>query len=374
MSVPIVDLSRHEKGLRSSLLKAVENVAKRSFYILGQETEAFEKEFATYCNCQHAIAVGCGTDGIQLTLHALGVTAGDFVITVANTAVPTIMAIRNCAALPIFVDIGHDGNIDPEKLSITLDSLKTKPKAIVVVHLYGNSAKMDEILAIAQAHEIVVIEDACQAHGATYKDKKLGSLGCAGCFSFYPTKNLGCWGNGGAVVTEDEELANKLRLLRNLGQKEKYCHIVEGFNSQLDEVQAAILRLKLAHLDSWNDMRRELAAHYCSLLGGLPDLSLPVEVEWSRHIYHQFVIRHEKRDELRYFLTKAGIGTAIHYPKAIHQQKAYAHLAPTKDSTLPKTEKWCRQVLSLPMFPGLTIEEVEAVALAIKEFLARNRT
>ena len=374
MSVPTIDLARHEEKLRPQLLEAIENVAKRSFYILGQETVAFEKEFATYCESKFAVSVGCGTDGIHLTLHSLGVGPGDIVVTVANTAVPTVMAIRNCGATPLFVDIDEGGTMSHRDLLKTLQSLSaTKPKAIIPVHLYGSPAKMDEILRIGQQYAIPVVEDACQAHGALYKGKKVGSLGYAGCFSFYPTKNLGCWGNGGIVITDDKELAEKLHLLRNLGQEKKYYHVIEGFNSQLDEIQAAILRIKLPYLNEWNDMRRQLAAHYSSLLEGLPYLSLPVEVEWAHQVYHQYVIRCEKRDELRAFLAKAEIGTAIHYPRAVHLQKAYRYFD-KGDSSLGKTEKWCAEVLSLPLFPGLTEGEVEEVVQQIKNFLALEST
>ena len=263
MTVPVLDLPRAEEKLREEIFEALRRVNERSWYVLGKETESFEKSYAKYCEVSYALGVGCGTDALQLTLHALGVCAGDLVVTVANTAVPTVMAIRLCGAIPLFSDVdAKRGTMCPAALSTVLKSAKDKPKAIIPVHLYGQAAAMDEINEVAQQHQIPVIEDACQAHGARYKGKSVGSLSKAACFSFYPTKNLGCWGNGGIIVTNDQTLFEKLKLSRNLGQQEKYEHIVEGFNSQLDEVQAAILSVKLPYLNEWNNKRREAAAHY----------------------------------------------------------------------------------------------------------------
>lgn len=369
MDVPFLDLARQYRKIGGEVGAAVAGTLASGFYVLGSRVEAFEREFASYCGAQHAVGVGSGTDALHLALRACGVRPGDRVITAPNTAVPTICAIAQAGALPVFVDIEPCTlNLDPEKLAAYLAAQPApfRVRAIVPVHLYGHPAAMREILAIAAAYDVRVIEDAAQAHGAEYDGRRIGGMADASCWSFYPTKNLGAYGDAGMVVTNDPQIAERVRMLRNYGEEAKYENRVEGVNSRLDEIQAAALRVKLRHLDEWVAARRRLAARYDALLAEAPVLR-PVEMKPARHCYHLYVIRSPRRDALRQHLQKRGVATSVHYPTPVHRQAAYRHLE-YAEGDLPCAEWACRQVLSLPLYPELTEDELEHVATAVKEF------
>jgi dTDP-4-amino-4,6-dideoxygalactose transaminase len=361
--IPLVDLHCQLAAIRPEIEAAVTRVLERGWFILGEEVVAFEQEFATYCGVRYAIGVGSGTEALHLALRAVGVGPGDEVITVANAGVPGVVAIEAAGGRPVFVDVyPATMNLDPARLSA---AISPRSRAILPVHLYGRPADMDPIMEIARRHDLAVVEDCAQAHGASYRGRKVGSLGHVACFSFYPTKNLGAYGDGGAVVTDDPALADRLRLLRQYGWREQYRSEVRGVNSRLDELQAAILRVKLRHLDAWNARRRALATRYRELLAG-SDLVLPAELPDGVQVYHLFVVQTPQRDELRDHLRRAGIGTGIHYPIPAHLQAAYRDLG-GQPGQLPVTERLAREVLSLPLFPELTDAEVEQVVEAIHE-------
>jgi dTDP-4-amino-4,6-dideoxygalactose transaminase len=335
-------------------------------FIGGPQVIGFEKEFAEFCDSKYCVGVNSGTDALRFSLMACGVSPGDEVITVPNTFIATTEAISQGGATPVFVDIKPDTyNIDPSRIE---GKIGEKTKAILPVHLYGQPADMDPILEIAKKHKLVVIEDACQAHGALYKNQKAGSLGMAGCFSFYPGKNLGACGEAGAVVTQDEEIANKIRMIRDHGQAKKYYHDMEGYNGRLDAIQAGILRIKLKRLEGRNRSRQENAAYYSKLIADIEGVTIPVEGDFARSVYHLYVILIDNRDELQNYLGEKGIGTGLHYPLPLHVQKAYAHLG-YKEGDFPVTERVAGKLLSLPMFPELIKEQIEYVVEAIKEFL-----
>lgn len=362
--IPISDISRQYLDIKGEIDAALLETIRSGWFILGPRVERFEKEFASYCGAKFAVGVGSGTEALHLSLVAAGIKEGDEVITVANTAVPTVCAVIFANAKPVFVDIDPVSfNMDP---SLIKKKITKRTKAIIPVHLYGQSADMAPIMKIAKEYNLSVIEDACQAHGTEYKKKKAGTFGDLGCFSFYPSKNLGCYGDGGMVVTSDGKLAEKVWLLRNYGQKKRYEHITKGFNSRLDEIQAAVLSVKLKYLDKWNKRRRALASLYDSLLKG-SSVQTPVEMEYSKHAYHLYVVRTGKRDELQARLKDKGIQTNIHYPIPIHMQKAYRYLKIGKGS-LPVTEKYAEQILSLPLFPELKDEEARCVADTVLEW------
>lgn len=352
---PLHDLHTDE------IAAAMRRVADSGWYILGPEVEAFEAEFAEYHDVPFAVGVASGTDAIELALRAGDVGPGDEVITVAHTAMATVTAIENTGATPVLADIDGD--------SFTLDAqqarqaITTKTRAIVVVHLYGRPADLDALKAIAEAHNLLLIEDCAQAHGAEYKGQKVGSIGHFGAFSFYPTKNLGAYGDGGAVITRDAGLADKLRKLRNYGQTSRYIHQSRGTNSRLDELQAAILRVKLKYLDTHNQTRRELAAIYNNRLRAA---ARPRTAPDIRHVYHLYVIRDGRRDQLMTELKARGIGTLIHYPIPIHLQASHRDLGLGAGS-LPETEKAAREIVSLPMYIGLTDADVIRVCDAIQQ-------
>jgi dTDP-4-amino-4,6-dideoxygalactose transaminase len=368
MDVPFLDLSRQYRRIRAEVCGAIGDVLARGQYILGDELAAFEREFAAHCEARHAVGVGSGTDAIHLALRACGVRPGDHVITAPNTAAPTVCAIVQAGALPVFVDIDPATfTLDPAKLRAYLAGQSaTFPRAIVPVHLYGHPAHLREILSIAAEYDLKVIEDAAQAHGATYEGRRIGGMADASCWSFYPTKNLGAFGDAGMVVTDDPQVAKQLRMLRNYGEEAKYDNRVEGVNSRLDEIQAAVLRVKLRHLDEWVTARRRLAAQYDTLLAEAP-VTRPAEVEPGGHSYHLYVIRSDHRETLRRHLHEQGIGTAIHYPTPVHRQPAYCHLG-YAEGDLPCAESACRQVLSLPLYPDLTEDELWQVVVAVKRF------
>lgn len=368
MNIPFVDLKRQYNSIKEEIDSAVRKTLDSSRFILGENVEAFERELAGYCGTRYAIGVASGTDALNLAIEALGIRQGDEVITVANSFIATADAISRVNAIPVLVDIEQDSyNIDTNQIK---DKITHKTKAILPVHLYGQPSDMDRILEIAEKNDLKIIEDACQAHGTLYKGRKVGSFGNIACFSFYPSKNLGAYGDAGAVVTSDIELAEKIRALRDYGQTTKYHHEIIGHNSRLDEIQAAILRVKLKYLDQWNELRRSHAKKYDKLLGEICGIVTPSETDFARHVYHLYVIRHEKRDELKEWLNSKGVATGIHYPKPIHLQNAYKHLG-YGEGSFPKTEKHSREVLSLPMFPELTEEEIETVVKLIDSFMKR---
>lgn len=366
MRIEFNDLKPQHRQLREEIRAAVERVLDDGWFVLGKQGEAFEREFADYCGVAHCVGVGSGTEAIHLALLACGVQPGDDVLTVSLTAVPTCSAITFAGARPVFVEIDHRTfTMDP----IDLESRITpRTKAILPVHLYGHVADMDPILEIGRRHGIPVIEDACQAHGAEYRGRRTGSLGAMAAFSFYPTKNLGACGDGGAVTTDDPELADRLRLLRNYGQRKRYYHESKGFNSRLDEMQAAILRVKLRHLNQWNEMRRAKARLYGSLLKGVV---CPMEAEYAHHIYHLYVVRSPRRDGLQRHLAERGVGSLIHYPVPVHLQEAYLDLGHSRGH-LPATEQCADEILSLPLYPELPDEQIVEVAEAINSFTHRH--
>lgn len=364
ITVPFGDLKRQYESIRAELDAAVARTLASGWYILGVEVRAFEEAFAALCGVQHAIGVANGTEALQLAFVALGVGAGDEVITVANAGVYSTVTLMQIGARPIYVDVeAQSHNLDPALLEA---AITPRTKAIMPVHLYGRMADMPAILAVAERHGVPVIEDCAQAHGALLDGRPAGSFGVCGCFSFYPSKNLGALGDGGALVTDDAGLAERLRRLRQYGWGRKYCTVdLGGMNSRLDEIQAALLAVKLRHLAVWNDMRRERAAWYDALLRGL-SLELPQDV--AGHIYHLYVVRVREREQLQAALSERGIATDVHYPIPAHLQPAYLPYGPPSGS-LPVTEQLGREVLSLPIYPELTRAEVVAVATALRELL-----
>lgn len=362
--IPAIDLKRQHQPIQAELDDAIARVLAKGTFILGGEVDSFEREFAKYCGAAHAVGVASGTDALQLALLACGIGAGDEVIAPSHTAVATVAAIEMTGAKPVLVDIEFTRfGLDPQAVTAAITD---RTRCILPVHLYGCPVNLNPILEIARAKNILVLEDCSQAHGASYHGRRVGGWGDIAAFSFYPTKNLGALGDGGAVVTNHPELAERVRLLRQYGWKERYISHIKGLNSRLDELQAAILRVKLRHLDAWNARRRELANIYLELLSGA-DLALPAQPENSEHVFHQFVIRYPQRNELQSHLRAQGIHTQVHYPVPVHLQPAYAHLTPM-DGTLSKSERAAHEVLSLPMFPELTVEEVRRVSQGICEF------
>ncbi|MFC2169330.1 DegT/DnrJ/EryC1/StrS family aminotransferase [Acidobacteriota bacterium] len=365
MKVPFVDLISQYKGLKNQILPAMEHILENAQFILGDDVKQFEKEFAAFCHTRFAIGVDSGTSALELALRALGIGPGDEVITVANTFIATTFAISITGAVPVLVDIYPETcTMDVNKIK---EAISERTKAILPVHLYGQMTDMAPILDIAHRHNLAVVEDACQAHGATYKGKIAGSFGDAAAFSFYPGKNLGAYGDGGAVVTSSDEIARRLSLLRNYGQSKKYYHDVQGYNRRLDTLQAAVLRAKLPHLNEWNQARRRHAQQYLTLLKDT-NVSLPVEADYVESVYHLFVIRGKNRDDLRDYLREKGIATGIHYPIPIHLQQAYENLGYLRGD-FPITEQYANEIISLPMCPELTSDQVMYVCNTIKEFV-----
>jgi len=363
-SVKFGDLAREYQSIRGEIDAALAGVLSRGWFVLGPEVEAFEREFARYVGATYCVGVASGTEALALALMACGVSHGDEVITVAHTAVPTVSAVSMVGARPVFVDITSETCL----LDVArVESIITpRTRAIVPVHLYGQCVDMAGLLKIAEKYAIAVIEDAAQAHGATERGRKAGTIGLMGCFSFYPTKNLGCYGDGGAVVTSDPELHEKLTMLRNYGQSVRYYHKIKGFNSRLDELQAAILHVKLRYLDEWNRRRCRIAQIYNDGLQGLPVVT-PVEAEGRHHVYHLYVIQTAHRDALQRFLHGRGIQTLVHYPVPVHRQEAYAELRYSQGS-LPVTERVADEVLSLPVYPQLRDDDAHAVIDAVRGF------
>ncbi len=350
MNIPFVDLQSQYRAIAPAVNAAIGEVLENTDFILGHAVAQFEAEFAAYCGANAAVGVDSGYSALELILRAYEIGAGDEVITAANTFVATAFAISTCGATPVLVDADPvTYNLDPTKLEA---AITPRTKAIMPVHLYGQPADMDPILAVARKHGLKVIEDAAQGHGAFYKGRRVGSLGDAAAFSFYPGKNLGAYGDGGACVTNDEALAERLRLLRNLGQRVKYEHEIKGFNRRLDTMQAAILRVKLAHLDGWNHERRRAAAEYTRLLQELPVVT-PASAAAVEPVYHLYVIQTDEREALQKQLGDAGVATGMHYPKPIHLQPAYRELG-YQLGDFPVAEALAEKLLSLPIFPELT--------------------
>ena len=361
-NVRTIDLKREYAEIKKEVLDATQRVLEGGRFVQGDECARFEAEFSQYVNARSGVGVNSGSDALYLAIRALGIGKGDEVITASHTFISTADAIVRNNAKAVFVDVKSDTYcIDVDQIE---KKTNRKTKAIVPIHLYGHSADMDPILEMADKHELLVIEDASQAHGAKYKGKPVGSLGDVGCFSFYPTKNLGAYGDAGILVTNSEELANRLRQFGNYGQLRKHYHDFVGTNSRLDEMQAAVLRVKLRHLDKWNERRRRIARTYNRLLADT-HLVLPVEKNYASHVYHQYVVRAERREEFRKELQSRGVDTGIHYPVPVHMQKAYLDLG--YKYKLPVTESVSKAIVSLPMFAQLTDEEVSFVAEAIRD-------
>jgi dTDP-4-amino-4,6-dideoxygalactose transaminase len=359
MHVPFLDLKAQNDPLRSEILASIEEVIDANAFAGGPFVARFEEEFATFCGTPFAVGVGNGTDALWFALLALGIGPGDEVITVPHTFMATAEAISFCGATPVFVDIDAETyTMDPALLE---RAITPRTKAIIPVHLYGQMADMDPIMEIANRRGIPVIEDACQAHGASYKGRKAGSIGLAGCFSFYPGKNLGAFGEAGAVVTSDPTLASKIRTLRDHGQEKKYHHSMVGWNGRMDGIQAAVLRVKLKSLEGWNAARRENARLYGTLLGNSEHLILPSTSGRGVHVFHLYVVRVKDRDRVLDAMSKRGISCGIHYPGPVHLQKAYSglNLGP---GSFPVTEQAAGEVLSLPMFAELTPAQIQSVA------------
>jgi len=349
---------------QTELDEAIRRVLEQGRYILGEEVKQFEAEFATFVGVRHGIGVGSGTEALHVALAACELGPGDEVITVSHTAVATVAAIEQTGATPVFADIEPDFyTLDPERLN---SSITERTRAIIPVHIYGQPADLDPILQVARKRNLLVIEDCAQAHGAMYRDKRVGSWGDIACFSFYPTKNLGAVGDGGLIVTDDPKLAERARLLREYGWAERYVSHMTGWNSRLDELQAAILRVKLRYLDSDNQKRLCIAERYSERLADL-EIDLPKIRNGSTHAFHLFVIRSARRDALQAYLKEKGIGTLVHYPVAVHEQPAYRSRLKGSDF-LPQTERAAREILSLPMYPEMNGAEIEAVIREVRQF------
>ena len=362
MTVPFVDLRAQYLSIREEVNRAIARVLDTTAFVLGREVEAFEEAFAEYIGAEFCVGVNSGTAAIQLAVMACGLGPGDEVIVPANTFFATAEGVSTAGASPVFVDADPVSyTIDVSKVEATITS---RTRAIMPVHLYGQAADLDPIFAIAARHHLVVIEDAAQAHGSEYKGRRVGALGRAGCFSFYPGKNLGAYGEGGAVVTSDVNVARRVRLLRDHGSERKYYHETIGYNFRLEGIQGAVLGVKLRHLDRWNQLRREHAARYTQLLGG-SGLKLPREMPYARHIYHLYVVQSEERDRLQKRLKESGVQTGIHYPIPIHLQRAYASLG-HQAGDFPEAERQAQCVLSLPMFPELSDEHIMRVVESLR--------
>ena len=367
MNIPFVDLRAHHGPISRDLSEAITRVLQNTSFVQGPEVKAFEDAFARYLGVCQCVAVNSGTAALHLTLLALGIGPGDEVITVPHTFIATSEAISAVGARPVFVDV------DP--VSYTMDpvlveaAITRRTRAILPVHLYGNAAEMDSLLATARGHNLALVEDACQAHGARYKGRMAGTMGTAGCFSFYPSKNLGSCGEGGAMVTNNEILAKQIRMLREHGSVKKYEHSFPGYNFRMEGIQGAVLATKLKYLDGWNDQRRALAKRYGERLPG--QVVLPREAAHARHVYHLFVIQAEDRESLRDHLAQRGIETGLHYPIPLHLQEAYVSLG-YRPGDFPITEQLAQRILSLPMYPEMSLEAVDHVSAAVDEWVRRR--
>jgi dTDP-4-amino-4,6-dideoxygalactose transaminase len=368
--VPFVDLAAQQASIQTEIGAAIQRVLSECNFVLGPQVEEFEREFAKFVGCQHAVGVSSGLDALRLALIAMDIGPGDEVILPANTYIATALAVSAADARPVLVDC------DPQTYNIDVNLIEPavtpRTKAIIPVHLTGQAADMHPILEVAGRHDLRVIEDAAQAHGTLYKGRSCGTVGSVGCFSFYPSKNLGAYGDGGMVTTNDPELATRMSRLRNYGQTAKYRHTEKGLNARLDTLQAAILSVKLRHLPRWSKARAAHAKVYRELLGGVGDLVFQQEARYSTHVYHLFIVETEWRDALREHLDEHEIQTSIHYPIPIHLQRAYKDLA-YGEGDFPKAERLAKRVLSLPMFPELRREQIERVAEETEKFFADGR-
>ncbi len=392
--IPFLDLITPHREIEDDCIAVLRDALKTGQFIGGPVVEKFEQEFASFCDSKYCIGVGSGTDALRFALIAAGIKKGDVVITVPNTFIATTEAISQSGADPIFIDVDEKTyNMDPQKLAeflsmecntgsgsgFTIHGASGRPvKAIIPVHLYGQVADMDRIRELAAQYHLTIIEDSCQAHGAQYFSKheniwkKAGTMGTAAAFSFYPGKNLGAFGEAGAVTTNDEGIARTIRMLRDHGQVKKYYHDLEGYNGRLDAIQAGILRIKLRRLASWNEARRQAAQRYSQLFASIKNIIVPYEPDWSRAVYHLYVIRTQKRDALQSFLSERNIATGLHYPVPLHKQKAYATTKLYKGSLLI-SERVAQEILSLPMYPGITEEQQQQVVRNIREFTDQKR-
>jgi dTDP-4-amino-4,6-dideoxygalactose transaminase len=369
-TIPLVDLRAQYLPLKDEILAAIGSALDGMRLFLGENVVAFEQEFARYCGAADAVGVGSGTEALHLALLACGVGLGDEVITASHTFIATVEAICLTGATPVLVDI------DPATYTMDVgqieDKITPRTRAIVPVHLYGQPADMDPILVIANKHGLVVVEDACQAHGAEYRGKRTGALADVGCFSFYFSKNLGAYGEAGICVTNSPDVARRLRKFRDHGSERKYDHQVMGFNARLDEIQAAVLRVKLRRLDEWNEARRRNAERYDALLADSSVIT-PIEAQYARHVYHLYVIRSSHRDELQTYLGERGVATGIHYPVPVHQQPAWRSVSRSR-TNLPVTERYADEILSLPMYPELDASSIDYVAECITEFESEHQS
>jgi len=366
MKVPFLDIKVQYASIQDEIAVALQQVLDSTAFAGGPFVERFEKNFASFCQCEFAVGVGSGTTALWMALLGMGVSEGDEVITTPNTFIATAEAISFCGAKPVFVDVDEQTyNMHPDLLE---GAITPKTKAIIPVHLFGQMADMDRIMEIAQARGLFVIEDACQAHGAEYKGRRAGSIGDAGCFSFYPGKNLGAYGEAGAIVTNNAELAERMRMFRDHGQGKKYYHSLVGWNARMDGFQAAVLSVKLKYLPAWNDARRQNAQLYNDLLAGMDSVITPMEADYAKHVYHVYAIRSQNRNALIGTLAEKDIFCGIHYPVPIHLQEAYKFLDYRKGS-FPIAEKCAEQLVSLPMFAELSQEQAERVSHEIRCFL-----
>lgn len=364
MTIPFMDIKRQYLGIEKDIQEALHRVFERSSFILGPEGKKFEEQFAQYIGVPYGVGVNSGTDALHLALLALGIEQGDEVLTVANTAIPTVSAIIVSGAKPVFVDIEKDTYLmDTTQIERKITS---KTKAILPVHLYGNCVALDHILEIAKKYNLFIIEDCAQAHGACFKGRKAGSFGDISCFSFYPTKNLGAYGDAGMILTKHVDIAKKLLLLRQYGEEKKYFTITNGFNSRLDELQAAVLLVKLHYLEVWNRRREEIAQKYISGINN-SKIILPTIKEGTNSVFHLFVIQTPDRLHFQEYMKNKGVGTAIHYPLPLHLQKAYSSLGYAKGS-LPVTEEAMEHIVSIPLFPELTALEIQYIITTINEY------
>jgi dTDP-4-amino-4,6-dideoxygalactose transaminase len=364
MTVPFLDLKAQFNSIRSEAMAQIEKVIDQCAFAGGPFVTDFEDKFAVYCGVSHAVGVASGTDALCLALKAFGIGPGDEVITVPSTFIATAEAISHCGAVPVFVDMDSVSyTLDPEKIEA---AITPKTKAVIPVHLFGQTADMDAILKVARAHNLIVIEDAAQAHGAEYKGRRAGGLANAGCFSFYPGKNLGAWGEAGCVTTNDPEIARRIKMLRDHGQSEKYKSAYIGHNGRMDGIQGAVLGVKLKYLEAWNEARRNIARHYDEALAGVKELIRPTEMAYARHVYHLYAVRVKNRDQVLSRLAEKGISCGIHYPIPVHRQEAYAFLE-YKEQSFPIAEICAEGFLSLPMYAELTEASVAEVVRLLKD-------
>jgi dTDP-4-amino-4,6-dideoxygalactose transaminase len=365
MSVPFIDFTKQNQLIKDEVDAGFKRVVEKSSFIMGPDVKKFEEEFAAYCGVKYAAGVNSGTDALYMAMSALGIGPGDEVILPTYTFIATALCVSYTGAKVKFIEIEEETyNIDPRQLAKLISK---KTKAIIPVHLYGQMADMTEILAIADKHGVPVVEDACQAHGTRYKGKRSGSMGKAGCFSFYPTKGLGAWGDGGIVVTNDEKVNHMVTMLRDYGRTDRYAHTMKGHNSRLDTMQAVVLSAKLKHLDEWNEMRKKVAAVYAKELQGAGVVT-PKNAPDREHVYQTYAVRVKNREKVMEGLKAKGVSSLIHYPIPIHMQEAYADHG-YKAGDFPLSEKITSEILSLPMFPHMTPDQVKEVAQAVKASL-----